>query len=399
MKRFLASAAVVAAVIVFMVVATGSGSNTGNPTFRVELGNAFGLIPGADLKVSGVRAGTIKSIDLCGMVRNSGCQNALDALVTVQVTQAGFGSFHADAFCQSRPQSLIGEYYMDCDPGSPQAPALASGSTIPVTHTYSTIPVDLLNDVMRLPYRERFTIIINELGAAVAGRSDDLEAALKRAVPALTETDNLLNLLANDSRTLQALNVNADTVITALANNSKLVQNFVVEANRAASASATQQQNLASTWHQLPGFLEQLRPAMAQLGAATDANLPVLQNLNASSTQLRDLFVNLPGFAHASLPALRALGQASVPGRTAAIAARPTVADLAKFTGPSPCIPNSVTQNCLPELAQNLRIVLQDLDNRGRAVEADSRSPGGKGYTGLEALLQYVFNQALAINT
>jgi virulence factor Mce-like protein len=398
MKRALASAAVVAAVVAFMVVATGSGSGASNPTYRIELDNAFGLIPGADFKVAGVRAGNIKSIDLCGMVRNSGCQNPLHALVTVQVTQSGFGQFHGDAFCQSRPQSLIGEYYMQCDPGR-SGPTLRNGATIPVTHTYSTIPVDFLNDVMRLPYRERFTLIINELGAAVAGRSDDLQAALRRAVPALTETDNLLNLLANDSQTLNQLNVNADTVITALANNSKLVQNFVVQANRAATASATQQHAIAGTWHQLPGFLEQLRPAMAQLGSAADANLPVFQNLNASATQLRDLFTNLPGFAHASLPALRALGQAAVPGKTAAIAARPTVHDLNNFTGPSPCVPNSVKQNCLPELAQNLRILLQDLDNRSRAVEADKRSPGGKGYTGLEALLQYVFNQALAINT
>src|SRR5205807_8362295 len=52
-----------------------------------------------------------------------------------------------------------------------------------------------------------------------------------------------------------------------------------------------------------------------------------------------------------------------------------------------------------PELAQNLAIVLHDLDNRGRAVERDPRSPGGAGYTGLEALLQYVYNQTLAINT
>ena len=53
------------------------------------------------------------------------------------------------------------------------------------------------------------------------------QAALRRAVPALTETDNLLNLLANDSQTINHLNVNADTVITALANNSKDVQNFI----------------------------------------------------------------------------------------------------------------------------------------------------------------------------
>ena len=46
-----------------------------------------------------------------------------------------------------------------------------------------------------MPERERFTLIINELGAAVAGRSTDLQTALQRAVPALDETDNLLNLL------------------------------------------------------------------------------------------------------------------------------------------------------------------------------------------------------------
>jgi hypothetical protein len=32
-------------------------------------------------------------------------------------------------------------------------------------------------------------------------------------------------------------------------------------------------------------------------------------------------------------------------------------------------------------------------------VEKDPRSPGGQGYTGMEALLQYVFDQAMAINT
>ena len=42
--------------------------------------------------------------------------------------------------------------------------------------------------------------------------------------------------------------------------------------------------------------------------------------------------------------------------------------------------------------------MLQDLDTQGRAVERDPRSPGGKGFSGLQALLGYVFNQTLAIN-
>ena len=78
-----------------------------------------------------------------------------------------------------------------------------------------------------MPYRQRFTLIINELGAAVAGRSGDLQAALRRAVPALTQTDNLLNLLANDSQTLKQLTTSSNSVITELANNSTQVERFI----------------------------------------------------------------------------------------------------------------------------------------------------------------------------
>ncbi len=397
MRRVLASAIVLAAVVGFMVIALGNGSGSSYPTYRIELDNAFGLINGAQFKVAGVPAGAISNVQVCGVVKHSGCQNPLHALVTVQITQSGFGTFHSDATCSSRPQSLIGEYFLECQPGG-RGQALKSGSTITVSHTSSTIPADFLNDVMRLPYRERLTLIINELGAAVAGRSGDLAAALRRAVPALDETDNLLNLLASDSTTINALTANSDTVLTDLANNSRTVQHFIDEANNASTASATQQANISATWKELPGFLEQLRPAMAQLGAASDANLPVLQNLNTASGELNRLFTDLPGFSHASLPALKALGKASVVGRTAVIAARSTVKHLQQFTGPANCRYQK-RNGCLPELAGNLNIVLHDLDNRSRAVEADNRSPGGKGFTGLEALLQYVFNQAVAINT
>ena len=58
---------------------------------------------------------------------------------------------------------------MDCQPGQYGKP-LKSGRTLPASHTFSTIPADLLADIMRMPQRERFTLIINELGAAVAGQ-------------------------------------------------------------------------------------------------------------------------------------------------------------------------------------------------------------------------------------
>jgi virulence factor Mce-like protein len=387
MRRILLIASVVLVAVGFLVVSAGASndSNAGadNPSYTIQVDNAFGLVTGADFKVAGVRAGTIKSIDLepaCA----AGNPTACHARVKIQVTQSGFGSFRSDASCQSRPQSLIGEYFIECLPGH-SGDVLKPGSVI--TNTTSTIAPDLLNNIMRLPIRQRFSLIINELGAGLAGRGADLQGALRRAVPAITETDNLLKLLANDSQVLQSLTANSDTVITALANNSAGVQRFVSSANRTATLTAQRNTDLKATFQKLPAFLEQLKPALAQLGAATDANLPVLGNLNASAQRLTTLLRDLVPFSGSSKTALSSLGQASITGNQAVQAAGPTVAHLNQFATPT------------PELAKNLAIVLHDLDDRGRAVETDVRSPGGKGYTGLEALLQYVFNQTLAINT
>jgi ABC-type transporter Mla subunit MlaD len=397
MRRILISITVglVAAGFAFFTIgASNPPDSTG--TYKVELDNAFGLVNGEDFKIAGVRAGTIKSIDLPSACQK-GDTSSCHALVTIQVTQSGFGQFHTDATCMSRPQSLIGEYFLTCDTGH-AASTIKPGGTIPVANTQSTIPADLLQNIMRLPYRQRLALIINELGAGVAGRSGDLQAALQRAVPALTETDNLLNLLANDSHTLQQLTVNSDSVITTLANNNAQVKRFIDEAGNIGVHTAHQQVALKGTFHNLPALLEQLRPALAKLGAAADANRPALVNLDAAAGQLRTLFTNLApcsqphtgnqcGFANAALPALKSLGKASVTGKTAVEAARPTIRHLNAFAKPT------------PELAQNLAIVLHDLDDQGRAVERDPRSPGGRGFSGLQALLGYVFNQALAINT
>src|SRR5581483_4319545 len=386
MKRILLSGSILLAVgaFLFFTLGASNGANSGS-TYKIELDNAFGLVTGADFKVAGVRAGKITDISLPnGCIKGDPTQ--CHALVSVNVTQKGFGSFRSDTFCQSRPQSLIGEYFVECEPGQ-NGKVLKNGATIPVNRTQSTIPADLLQDVMRMPYRERFTLIINELGAAVAGRSQDLEAALRRAVPAITETDNLLNLLANDSHTLQQLTASSDSVITALANNSTGIERFIDEANRTAVHTANQQNNLRLTLAKFPGFLEQLRPALQKLDSATTANTPVLNNLNAASGQLNRLLTDLPSFSKSAVPAIKSLGKASVTGKQAVDAANSTVAHLNQFAKPT------------PELGQNLAIVLKALDDRSRAVEKDPRSPGGQGYTGFEALLQYVFNQALAINT
>ena len=360
----------------YALTSTGAKEERGSK-FTVEFDNAFGLVKGGDVKVAGVRAGTVSKLRLD--------HKSHKALVDFELTKDGFGSLRADATCESRPQSLIGEYYVDCAPGkSPEE--LEPGDTIHVERTTSTIPADLLANVMRRPYRERLRIILNELGAGTGGRAEDINATIRRASPALRETNKVLDILARQNQVLKDLSVNADTVIGDLADNRKNVGRFVKEAEDVATTSAERRRELAAGLQRLPTFLRELRPTMAELGATADASTPYLRDLNASAGQLERFLNELGPFAEASKGNVRTLADTADTARPAVESAKPVVAQLTK-----------ATQNA-PELANNLEIVLRDLDDRKRAVEKDKRSPGGQGYTGFEAFLSYVFDQMMAIN-
>ena len=378
MRRLLVVALVLAAAVAAVVAsASGKSSDPEKPDYTVELDNAFGIVNGADVKVAGVRAGHVTGMRVDRRTHH--------ALVDIAIEKTGFGSLRSDAFCETKPQSLIGEYFVDCRPGT-SSERLQPGATIAIEHTASTIPLDLVNNIMRRPYRERLRIILDELGAGVGGRASDIQETVKRAVPALRETDQVLAILADQNKTLANLTHDADTVIGDLAKNRKNVGRFVTETHQTARASAERRAQIAASLQRLPTFLRELEPTMAKLGAATDAQTPALDDLNASAGQLATLLEQLPDFADASRTGFKSLAKLSRDGRPDVRAARPTVDLLNQFSTHT------------PELANNLAIVLKDLNDRNRAVEKDPRSPGGKGYTGFEALLQYVFDQSMAIN-
>lgn len=372
--RAIAAGLAVALAIAVALATAGAGGAAGQ-RHTVVLDNAFGLTEDSDLRSSGVVVGRIESLSVQ--------RGTARALATVEITRPSFAGFRADVFCEVRPQSLIGEYYLDCDPGSASAPA---PRTIPVRQTAGTIPPDLVLDIMRRPERERFGIIVAELGAGVAARGEDLQASLRRAVPALRETERVLELLAANRRTLTALTRDADTVLAALAGNRRDVARFVAEAGDTAAASASRAGALRTTVARLPRFLRELRPALADLGTAAREQAPALRDLRAAAPRLTELVSLLGPFADSARPAVRGLGRAARTGSAAVREARSTVARLRDLASHS------------TEPLRNLRFVLEDVNDRGRATERNRLSPTGAGFTGLEAFLQYLFVQSQAIN-
>src|SRR3712207_3175414 len=225
-------------------------------------------------------------------------------------------------------------------PGSSRE-KLANGATIPVEQTTSTIPLDLVNNVLRRPYRERLAIILDELGAGVAGRAEDLNEVIRRASPALRETDRVLAKLATQNETLKQLIADADTTMGDLADNKKDVGRWVVETKETASASAERREDIAAGLRRLPTFLREMRPTMDALGDASEAQVPSLQNLNASAGQLATFLQNLKPLSESTQVNLRSLAKASRKGRPAVKAAQPLVAELDKATEKAPELANN----------------------------------------------------------
>ena len=91
-------------------LAAAGGEKSGEP-YQVVFDNAFGLTEGGDLKIAGVRAGQTTGFKVTK-------ERPHKAVVEFEITEPGVGELKEDARCEIRPQSLIGEYFVDCQPGS-----------------------------------------------------------------------------------------------------------------------------------------------------------------------------------------------------------------------------------------------------------------------------------------
>jgi ABC-type transporter Mla subunit MlaD len=401
-RRLASLAFALCACAAVVVMAGAGGKSESGKTVKIAFSNAFGLTPGGDLRVGGVNAGSTDSFDVskgpeCQLGHPNTKPPRTCAIVTATVTKPGFSSFRTDATCAIRQQSLIGEYYVDCQPGS--APKeLPSNTVIPDTRTASTIPTDLVNNVLRRPYRDRLRLIIAELGTGLAGRPEDVAMLLHQAHPGLRATDRTLRILANQTQTIKDFIANSDTVVAELQRKKLEVARWIKTAGRTSEISATRRGAIAAGFQKLPTFLDELKPTMARLGELTDAQRPLLQKLQASAPQLTLLFTRLGPFSNASRPAFRSLGSLSTIGTKALRDSADEVATLRRLAADAPAT------------ARPLRQFLQTLDNRGRAADKDPRATvtappkpdpaaaNGRGFTGMEGILNFLYWQTLSIN-
>ena len=332
----LAGVLAMAALIALVLLALGAGGSNGGYTVRAIFDDAGNIIPGEDIKIDGVKVGTVGSVTPTPQAK---------AAVVLHINNAGFRDFRSDASCSVRPQALIGEKYVDCLPtqprveGTPLPKALkkiehgegAGEYLLPVQNTHSPVDVDLLGDISRLPERQRLTIILNELGAGLAGRGSDLNAVIRRADPALQELDKVLAILSGENHVLAQLAVDSDRALQPFARVRERVADFIVQSNKVAQATAAHRGALARNLQDFPPFLRQLGPAMERLQRFAEQTTPVFADLRVAAPGINQAFTHLPAFSSSSSTFFKNLGQTAKISGPALVGTQPLLKRLESF--------------------------------------------------------------------
>ncbi|MFM9077784.1 MAG: MlaD family protein [Solirubrobacterales bacterium] len=181
MRRLLViSGIILAAVLALLVIRNLSGDS--NPYLvRAVFDNGAFVVPDVDVRVAGANVGSVDSIDV-SMPDEVVTDDPEDptspgkAIVVMKINDPDFQDFRDDASCIIRPQSLIGEKFIDCQvteprpPGTEPPPALAvipdgqpgaGQRLLPLENNGRSVDQDLINNIYRLPYQQRFRIILN----------------------------------------------------------------------------------------------------------------------------------------------------------------------------------------------------------------------------------------------
>ncbi len=330
-RRAIPALLVVAAVVVIVLLVSGGGSSGSSYVVRAIFDNGGFMVNGEQVRVAGANVGEIKAVnvtmpgDVVAYRDGEPVSVPGKAVIEMEIIDPGFQDFRQDATCQIRPQSLIGEKFVDCRPTLPRAPGsepapalkqIPDGETgagqylLPLGNSGTSVDPDLINDIQTLPYAQRFRLIFNELGAGFAGRGGDLEVLVKRANPVLRDVDTLFGILSDQREEIAQLTSDSDAILGPLARERRHVAGFISNAGAAAEASSERGEQLEESLQKFPTFLREFRTTMTNLQGFSDAATPVMEDFATAAPSLTQATRTLTPFSEATTVALKSLGEA-----------------------------------------------------------------------------------------
>lgn len=180
-------------------VASGRLATRAPHEIRISFPTGDGLVPGSDVFEAGAKVGSIASIEPQGA----------RALVVVEVDDSHWPVHTGEGFAVGiRPKSLLGEKYVDLHAGAGSG-TVDTGQVVQAPADSTPVELDQFINSLDDSARAAAKSLVNDLGAGVAGRGPDLNAAIRSG------RDDLAHL-AVFGRTLDRRDPDLDRIIVGL---------------------------------------------------------------------------------------------------------------------------------------------------------------------------------------
>ncbi len=344
---------------------------------KATFANSANIATNSPVRIAGIEVGKVVSTERDG--------NA--TTVTFTVDEAG-QPIHDDAFATVRPRIFLeGNFFIELSPGSPSAPKLSSGGTIPVSRTATAVQIDEVLSALQSPVRADLSKLLESYGNALTHKptaAEDenqlpemrgvtgagaLNGAFKYGGDAGRYSAQVTNaFLGTETHDLSRLVTSAGRTFGALAANEKDLQGLIVNFDTFTGALADQSSNLATTIHLLAPTLTVAHSSLVSL----NRTLPPLRTY---AIELRPAVAELPELISASKPWLAQM-RPLLSGKEGLGLAKL----LAKATPGLAGAAREGKRNALPQLNRLSLCGSQVLIPTGNEVINDRFSTGGPNY-------------------
>jgi phospholipid/cholesterol/gamma-HCH transport system substrate-binding protein len=283
--------------------------------------SANNIRPSSPVRIAGVNVGKVTKVE-----RLRGGTN--QAIVEMQIDKKGL-PLHRDARAAIRPRIFLeGNFFVDLQPGSPSAPKMREGDTIPVNQTKTPVQLDQVLTTLQADTRKQLQSLLREAGGALAGGGAEGYRASQKYWEAAYRDGAIVADAQHGEHPhdLSGYIDKAGVVTGALDRNPAQLKSLITAFNQTARAFADNDKPLTDAIGELPRTLRVGSQALGALNAAFPATRRLVRDMRPAVRSSGPALDAQRPFVHE----LRGLVQQSeLRGLTADL--RPAVPDLARL--------------------------------------------------------------------
>lgn len=298
----LGALALVVGAVAYLLLSGGGGA-----TYHIMFSSADELVRGDEVQVGGAVVGTVKEIELTHDFR---------ARVTVEV-ESPLAPLHKGTRAIIRVPSLssVAARYISLAPGPNSAPALPSGSTLPMGDTEVAVNLDQLFNTLNPRTRKGIQQLIAGFHQQYKGVEHQVNLSTLLFPPALRETSHVFNEVTRDERVLSSFLVEGAKATGTIAAHSRQLSGLVNNGAQAFEAVGSRAKQLEEGVSELPKTLREGSRTFTQLPAALAALRNLVEVSKPDTKQLAPFFERLRPLLSEATPVLHDLSVAiSKPG-------------------------------------------------------------------------------------